>query len=197
MMQHDQQQNGSQRIGKTANWFMLVCRALAVTVEVFLHRPATFGERYLGVQVPMAMAILMCFPILLPAHDPTPLMVYFGAFLVMCAVIRGASVKRRLRGEPQPHSYYSGEPRVMRRKRGTSEIRVKAVQEPLVVWIAAFCMQSFSEVLALYLVAAGAGLLICVNAARTQERSRALDTNDALIDQRRVAEQWRGMRRDK
>lgn len=194
-MHQQQQQGDGQSFERSVNRGMLICHALAVSVEVFLHRPSTFGERYMGMQVPVAMLILFFFPIFWRGHDPAPLLWFLAAFVVMCAAVRARAVKRRLRGEAQPHSYYSGEPRMLRLARRTPETKVKSMLEPLFVWGASLCVMPVSEPLGTYLLIAGVGLLITVNASVRQERTRSLDLNDALIDQRRIAEQWRGMRR--
>jgi hypothetical protein len=172
---------------------LFVARSLATSVEVFLHDSRTFGERYFGLQAAAAMLIIFLFPAFSPREDPTPLYLFLGAYLVMWAAARSAAVKRRAKGELGEHSYYTGRPRLMGKSRETT---VKGVIEPLVVWITgAFCLE-FSPLLGGYLIVAGVGLLISVQTTLATERRRLLDMHDAYMEQRRVAEEWRRMRRD-
>jgi len=191
----EQQQASTQpEFAKALNALLLVSRSLAVTVEVFLHRSSTFGARYLGVQAALGMLLVFFFPVFWPGEDAAPMLCFFAAFVVMCAAVRIATVRRRLRGEPEPHSYYSGTPLLLRQTSRVSERSFKGVVEPAIVWLAGFMVMEWSEPLGSYLVCAGVALVISVGAAVAHERVRALDMNDAFIEQRQVSDRWRGMR---
>jgi hypothetical protein len=191
----EQQQASTQPdFAKALNALLLVSRALAATVEVFLHRSSTFGSRYLGLQAALGMLLVFFFPVFWPGEDAAPMLYFFATFVVMCAAVRIATVRRRLRGEPEPHSYYSGTPLFLRPTSRVSERSFKGVIEPAIVWIAGFVVMEWSEPLGSYLVCAGVALMISVAVAVSHERVRALDMNDAFIEQRQVSDRWRGMR---
>jgi hypothetical protein len=192
-MRNGQKSFGDDQGRKGAGLILLVARALACSVEVFLHRSSTFGERYLGAQAALAALIIFIFPIFGSREDPTPLWYFMGAYIVMCAATRAATVKRRTRGELGPHSFYTGTPRLLGR---SGEKTVKGVVEPVVVFVTAALVSGFSPLLGGYLATAGIGLLVSANLTLAVERKRMLDMHDAYMEQRRTAEEWRSMHRD-
>jgi hypothetical protein len=171
-----------------------VCRALAVSIEVFLHRAGSFGERYVGTQSSIALVLIGFFPVFWPTEDPRPILWFDAAFFLRCMMIRTCTIVRRIRGRTQPHSYYSGWPWMLGARSRVPESRVKGFLEPLIVAVAGLLLQPWNQPLGTYLVIAAVALCISVQASVSQDRSRALDLNDAMADQRRIAEQWRGMR---
>ncbi|MFN0007199.1 MAG: hypothetical protein ACKVXR_04760 [Planctomycetota bacterium] len=193
-MSHLQQQQGPDRAKIESGFVLLVMRALACSVEVFLHRSSTFGERYLGAQAAIAAAIMLFLPAFAPAHDPTSTWCFLGVYVLACASIRAGIVKRKIRGEIAPHSFYTGTPVLLGRGRG--ETAVKRFVEPVVVWIASAALAEFDPLLAGYLAAAGLGLLLSVSLTAAAERKRMLDMHDAYVEQRRAAEDWRSMYRE-
>lgn len=195
-MNQQQSQGSGPSLSGSLGFALLTCRALAVSVEVFLHQAGSFGERYIGTQSAIALAIIFFFPVLWPQHDPAPLMYFDAAFLLRCAVVRFSTIKRRIHGGVQPHSYYAGVPSLMSAKSKTPETRFKLLVEPLLVGITGLLAQEWNRPLGTYLVVAAIGLFLTVGVSLRQDRVRALDMNDAMADQRRIAEQWRGMRRN-
>jgi hypothetical protein len=177
-------------------WILFVSRALSVSVEVFLHRVDSFGERYLGLQAGAAFLLIFFFPVLCERHDPTPLLYFLGAYFFMCVCVKARIQKRRKAGGPQPHSYYAGYPLLLRSSGARHETRVKAVLEPLIVWIAGAALMTVSVPLGSYLLVAGVGLAISVNSSLALERKRALDLHDAFMEQRGIAERFREFRGD-
>jgi hypothetical protein len=192
-MNQTQQGSDGNRGGSGAGVILLVARALACSVEVFLHKSSSFGERYLGAQAAVAALIIFIFPVLGPEQDPEPLLWFLGAYLVMCAAAREGIVARRKRGELGPHSFYTGTPRLMGR---LAEKTVKGGVEPVVVWVASALLSDLSPLLAGYLAVAGCGLLMSVQLTLAAERKRVLDMHDAYMEQRRTAEDWRAMHRE-
>jgi hypothetical protein len=172
---------------------LLVMRALACSVEVFLHRSSTFGERYLGAQAAIAALILFVLPAFVPTQDPTALWCFLGAFIIACAMVSAGSVKRRQRGELGHHSFYTGTPVLLG---GTGEATVKRVFEPLLVGTVGAVVSEVDPLLGGYLVFASAGLIMSVNLSVAAERKRLLDMHDAYMEQRRAAEEWRSMHRE-
>ena len=170
---------------------MAIARALATSVEVFLHQGKSFGERYLGPQSVVAAAIMFCFPIFWPDRDPEPLLWFLATYLFLLLCAKGKVAKRRARGKPMEHSYYTGRPRLLRLTRGRGEVRIKTTLEPALVLITGMVATGINEPLGAYLMLAGVGLGLTVTASAHQDRMRALDMHDALLDQRRITELWR------
>lgn len=176
--------------------FAFLCRALALSVEVFLHRTGTFGERYIGLQAGATFLLILFFPIFWKGHNPEPLFVFLGCYLFMSVCIRARIQLRRKRGGPQPHTLYTGTPWLMRFTGRLSESTVKTFVEPMVVFFSGVFMMPLSEPLGGYLLLASLGLLVTTNLTLGYERKRALDMHDAYMDQRGSAERFREMRRD-
>ncbi|MBI1380787.1 MAG: hypothetical protein GC161_06840 [Planctomycetaceae bacterium] len=192
MQPHDTPNGGQARAGLGGALF--ACRALATTVEVFLHEGGTFGERYIGAQAVAGVVLLIVFPAFCPGGDDETLLAFLCLYVLGCVGVRGRAVKRRSRGGSQPHSYYSGSPWVMRLSRRLSERTAKAVVEPALVWLLGALMAEVDRTLGGFLLLAGFGLLISVHASLALERTRILDMHDALIQQRDVAERFRRLR---
>ena len=194
MQQQHQVPGTGQRIRSTVSWLLFICRALAVSVEVFLHRSRSFGARYVGTQAAVAAVIIFCFPAFFERHDPRPMMWFLAAFLWMCLMARAGTVARQRGGEPEEHSYYTGRPRLMRVFRRIPEVNLKSVTEPFLVFVAGLVAHEMNEPLGTYLMFAAVALLVSVKLSVRYERVRALDMNDSLLEQRRVTDQWRDMR---
>lgn len=171
----------------------LVLRVFAATAEVFLRRTDSFGERYLGMRALMAAALILIFQVFWPGEDPSFMLLYFVLYLAACLVIRVRTAWRIRRGGPQPHSLYSGEPRLMRGTKRLSEVAVKGFLEPMLVFVIGALLLPASEMLGVFLMLAAAGLFASVQLALGEARQRVLDMNDAYYDQREAAERLREM----
>jgi len=175
----------------------MVAQTLAVPVVVFLHKPATFGERYMGMQAAAATVLIFFWPIFCePAHDPRPMFLFLVAYLFMCLVIRIRVAIRVRRGGPMPHTRYTGEPRLMRFVRNMSEVKVKCILEPVIVWLIGGLTLFVSPRLGGFLMFAGVGLFISNGMTDRFSRQRALDMHDAFVEQRGVVDQFRDLRGD-
>ncbi|GIK15211.1 MAG: hypothetical protein BroJett003_01750 [Planctomycetota bacterium] len=195
-MNQPQPANHSDGLRNAVGLLVMVCRAFAISVEVFLHRTSTFGERYLGVQVLMAMALIFFWPAFCsPHHDPEPLYVFLALFACMCGCIRAQNALRRKRGGPQPHTFYTGTPIVMRFTGRMSEASVKCI-EPVIVFLAGAVVCEFTPPLGGFLMISALGLLVSTQLTVGYERRRALDMNDAAIDTQQTVSRFRAMRRD-
>jgi hypothetical protein len=192
MVMNEQQQNQSGAQLKTGlGWLVFVCRALACSLEVFLHEPSSFGVRYLGMQVLGAAGIMFLYPVLCPQQDPMPLVLYLMCFVGACVVIRIRTLLRNARGGTLEHSYYSGRPWLLRWAPDTAETKIKAGAEPLIVCFIGLMVLSQSQPLGSYLLLAALSLFVSVNAGIGFDRTRMLDMNDAMLDQRRVLDELR------
>ena len=184
-------------IRKAVMLLAFVARTFATSVEVFLHKPGSFGERYLGLQAGAALLLIFFWPVFCqPFHDPTPMFIYAGLFVIACMLIRLRTFARRQRGGPQPHSRYNGTPELMKRFRRMDEVKVKQIVEPWVVLLTGVAFLHFSPPLGGYLILATFGLMISNTFSAEYERRRVSDMNDAYLEQRNVAESFRDMRQE-
>lgn len=176
--------------------FVFLCRALALSVEVFLHRTGSFGERYIGLQAGATVLLIFFYPVFWKGHDPRPVLVFLGCYLFMNLCVRARTQLRRKRGGPQPHSLYTGAPWVLSFLPRMSEEKIKTFIEPMLVFLTGVFTMALNEPLGGYLLIASAGLLVSTNLTAGYERKRALDMHDAYVDGRGTAERFRDMRRD-
>jgi len=173
----------------------LVARMFEAPVVVFLHRPDSFGERYLGLQSGAALLLLFFWPAFCePFHDPTPMFIYAGLYVIACMRIRLKTFARQRRGGPQPHSRYNGTPDLGRWFRRMEEVKVKCKVEPVLVFVLGALAGIFNGPLAGFLMLASLGLLISSGFAAGYEQRRVTDMNDAYLEQRNVADGFRDMR---
>jgi len=175
-------------------WIAFVAAALAASVEVFLHKSRTFGERFLGIQAAAVLLIVPFYTVFWEGHDVTPLLAFLAAYVFMCLVARIGGALERRRGGPREHSHYSGYPRVMRFTGRMNERTVKLMIEPMLVLIIGIFTLPASEPLGSYLLLAGFGLSLTVNLNAGYEHRRVLDMHDAAIDQKDIVDQFRDMR---
>lgn len=196
-MNEQQQQNRGLSDFRTAmGWLAFICRSLAVSVEVFIHRD--LGIRYLGLQAFAAAVFIFVYPGFWPGYDLRPMAWYLLIYLLCCVAHSMDARRRAKRGGPQPHSYYTGLPLVMRfTGRLFSEITIKRIIEPLMVFVIGALVMKGSEPLGKWLMLAAAGLLGSVNLSVGYEQTRARDMNDAAIESRQLAERFRSMHGDR
>jgi hypothetical protein len=193
----DQHQQGGivQQMKWAFGWFLFICNSLAVSVEVFLHRG--MGTRYLRMQVLGAAAIIVIYAGCWQGHDADVLLVCLLLYLFFCFVRRVEALKRLTSGGEQVHSLYTGTPSLMRFTGRMNEITVKRIVEPIFVFFGGIFLCPVSEALGHYLIACSVGLLVSVQASLNTERTRAMDMNDAVIDQQHTARRFREMRGDR
>lgn len=166
--------------------------AVAAPVELFVHRLGSFGERYFGLQFIVAAVFLVFWPVLCsPHHDPRPMVAFLFASVFMYLCARSRTVKRIRKGEPQPHTRYSGTPWLMLIVRHMDEAKVKFFLEPVLVFIGGALMLNLSSPLGGFLIVSGLGMFIANSTSVRFERRRALDMHDALVEQRSVVERFR------
>ncbi len=176
------------------SWIAFAAGVLAVSVEVFLHRSRTFGERYLGMQAAAVMLVVLFYGACWEGHDVSPLLGFLLAYLFMCFVVRiGGLIERRRTGVWE-HSLYNGFPRILRLMPWLGEHRAKLYVEPMLVFLVGVFTMPLNEPLGGYLILASMGLLLSVNLTVGYERTRAMDMNDAAIEQRDLAERFRERR---
>lgn len=192
-MNMNQQHSGPSQIDQMkagASWLAFLSQSLAVSVEVFLH--SRIGSRYLGGAGAFVLLIIPVYSTLWEEHDVMPLFQYLIAYLMLCAVVRVGSLRRRFKGT-EGHSYYSGYPTLLYLPvlRRFSEPTFKAVIEPMLVFLTGTFVMPANEPLGSYLMMGAAGMFLSVALARSYQRTRMLDMRDAYIAERNVAEQFR------
>jgi hypothetical protein len=178
-------------------WVAFIAGVLAVSVEVFLHRSRSFGERYVGLQGAAVLLIVPVFAAFWPGHDLRPLFWFLAAYLCMCFLVRVGVAIRLHREGPVQHSRYNGYPRAGWLTRRIGEEKVKLMVEPLLVFLAGILTLPYSEPLGAYLMLASAGLSLSVHLTVGYERMRIQNMNDAAIEQRDFAEGFRNRRGDR
>lgn len=196
-MYEDQPPNNRNGFRNFVGIVVFVARSMAVSVEVFLHKTDSFGERYLSLQAAAAILIIFFWPVLCePWHDPEPMLMFLLAYLMMCAAVRSRLAIRSKRNLPQPHSRYTGTPRLMRFTGRMDEVRVKCIVEPLFTIAVGGLVLAASPPLGGYLMVAALGLLISNNLIEGSDRERVRNMHDAYLEQRRIVERFRDLRRD-
>lgn len=191
---HDQNISGPDRLRDVAGWVAFLAGTLATSVEVFLHRSRSFGQRYFGLQAAAVILVVPLFSLFWAGHDLVPLMYFLGAYLFMCLIARLCGFVRHRRGNPREHSRYTGYPRLLRILPWFSEHTVKVLIEPMIVFFTGVFTLGANEPLGGYFMLAAVGLFFSVNLSCNLDRVRALDMHDAAIEQQIVAERFRDMR---
>jgi hypothetical protein len=188
----DNSANNQQAQGMNFAPVIFLARCGAVSMEVFLHR--SIGCRYLGLQAAAAMLLIPGFGLFWPADDQGPLMCLLAAYLFMCLAARMDMAAQRRRGTEE-HSLYGGYPWLMKLCPKASEEAVKRFIEPLLVLMAAGLTSDFNQPLSNYFLFAAICLFVSANLNALWFRTRAVELNDAVIEQQVVAERFRQMQR--
>lgn len=170
---------------------MMLCSSWATSLEVFLHKG--MGHRYHGLQAAAVLLLVPFYSLAWSEYDLRPLMCFLGAYVVMCLVTRVDGLLRRSRGMQQ-HSFYSGWPRLMGQKCRIDEVAFKRFVEPVFALLAGYGLRQIDPPLGTYLMIGGVCMFLTVSAGQTVERARAVDMNDAVIEQEWIAERFREMR---
>jgi hypothetical protein len=171
-----------------------VTRALAVTVEVFLRRSSTFGERYFGLQAAAGTVFILFWPVFWEGHSAEPMLVFLALYWLALLTARMRTKARIRRGGPQPHSLYNGTPTLAKVWKRSSEHRIKTVIEPVYMGCFALCLATISVPLAAYLALAGMCAAASSGMSGALQHRRSMDLHDAFLEQRDTAEAFRRMR---
>jgi hypothetical protein len=166
-----------------------IARAIALTVEVFLHRG--FGSRYVGCGL-LGTVIIFVFAQFFPAEDPRPILCFLIAYGVLWLVATVGVLIRYWRGNDRVHSRYNGRPFLWHLLPNWKEQSVKHL-EALMVILLGYGVHFLNCPLGDYLMcAASLVFLRGWNLAATR-RSRAVEMNDSVIEQRIIGERFRDM----
>lgn len=167
-------------------------RSLALSVEVFLHRG--FGSGYVGCGL---AAFLLMFLVgkLCPEQDVRPLTVFAGLYGVLWLIATINVLIRWWRGMEKVHSRYNGRPHLCRLLPRWKEMNVKHVESLLVILLG-YGIHHLNQPLGDYLIIAGVFVFLRGYSMASMMRQRAVELNDAVIEQKEVAEQFRQMQQD-
>lgn len=171
-----------------------IARTFAVTVEVFLRRPDSFGQRYFGMQAAAGFVLILFWPVFWEGHSSEPMLVFLLLYWLALLRARISTAARIRRRGPQPHSHFNGAPLLQRVFRRTPEQRIKTGLEFLVVFLAGALLLPASQPLGAYLMFAAFGAGATSGMSGALQHRRSLDLHDAFVEQRDAAEAFRRMR---
>lgn len=169
---------------------LLVSRIVAAPVEVVIR--TRFGSQYFGLAALLGLFMMPAWVLFWPDADVRGLMWFWGLHVLMQFRAR-FEVFRMLRRNEIVHTRYNGRPRLQRLLRWMTESQVKAIGEPVFVFLCGIFMMPLSEPLGTYLMAAAFCLGLNHSVIESVERARALQLNDARIEQESIAERFREM----
>jgi len=164
-------------------------RSICLTIEVFFRWD--FGSRYVGSGF-VGVVVMWFFSLFFPPTEINPLF-YFS--LVYCAVWLVALIRMLIRcfGKKDTlHSKYTGHPHLLRLMPGWREEYVKYLDAVIAILVG-FGVRHLNVPLGDYLMAAASLLLFRDFAMVSEQRNRAVEINDQVIEQKLIAEKFRAM----
>jgi hypothetical protein len=167
-------------------------RSTALSVEAFLRRG--FGGAYIGCGL-AAFLVMYVFSTFFQGENLGPLAVFAGLYGILWLIACINALIRRWRKMERVHSRYSGRPHLCRILTGWQEIHVKMLEGLLVLGIG-FAIHLLNRPLGDYLMLAGVFVLVRGYCVASALRGRAVELNDAVIEQREIAENFRQMQQD-
>lgn len=177
-----------------ANILVFVAQVFATPLEVCLRR--NFGTRYFGFQALGALIVIGLWASIWRGSDARPVIWFWWVVVVMFLRAKRESARASAKGTP-PHTRYNGWPRLAALFKRMPEARVKAVVEPAVACIAGVLLLAFNEPLGSLLIVCAISLGAVQSTIEAVEQARALELNDALIEQQGLAERFREMQRNR
>jgi hypothetical protein len=164
-------------------------RSICLTIEVFLHRG--FGSRYVGCGF-LGMAVIFVFAKFFPGQDVLPLYCYMAAYGVLWLITAVSTLIRCWRGKDRVHSRYTGRPYLWRLLPNWKEMNVKHL-EALAVILLGFGVHYLNPPLGYYLMMAASLVFLRGYSMAVEQRTRAVELNDMVIEEKLVADQFRDM----
>jgi hypothetical protein len=164
-------------------------RSVCLTVEVFLHRG--FGSSYVSGGF-LGVIVIYLFSLFFNPQNILPLLgfaVVYAAFWLLAAL---CALIRYWRGADKMHSKYTGKPFLWRLMPGWKEENVKHLEAFIVIAVG-YGVHYLNAPLGYYLMTAAVVLLLRGYGRVSEQRSRALELNDKVIEQKLVAERFRTM----
>jgi hypothetical protein len=188
--QSQQPQQASQATSRViAELIEGVARSICLTVEVFLHRG--FGSRYVGYGL-VGTVVIFVFSLFFAGQDIRPLFCFLVAYGVLWLIATAGTLIRRWRGKAMVHSRYTGFPFLCRLLPNWKEENVKHL-EALAMILLGYGIHHLNRPLGDYLMMAAALVFLRGYNLAAQQRDRAVEMNDSVIEQQLVAERFRDM----
>jgi hypothetical protein len=190
-----QRSQSQQQVSQGAGYLVValaegLARATALTVEVFLHKG--FGSRYVGCGL-MGIVIIFVFARFFADQNVFPLYCYMAAYGVLWLIATINMLIRFIRREETVHSRYPGRPLLwsilLPNWKETSFRQLEA----LAVILLGYGVHYLNRPLGDYLMLAASFVFLRGYGFAVQQRDRAIAMNDAVIEQKLVAEKFRDM----
>jgi hypothetical protein len=169
-----------------------LARSTALSVEAFLHRG--FGSSYIGCGLG-AFLVMYVFSTFFQGDDLRPMAIFAGLYGIVWLIAGINALIRRWRKMERVHSRYNGRPHLCRLLPGWQELNVKHLESLLVLFVG-FVIWILNRPLGDYLMMAGVFVLVRGYFVASALRDRAVELNNAVIEQREIAEQFRQMQQD-
>ncbi len=169
-----------------------MCRSLALSVEAFLHKG--FGSGYVGCGL-AAFLVMFLFAKFFPDQDVHPLGVFAGIYGVLWLIAVFNVLIRWWHGTQRVHSRYNGRPHLCRLLPGWKEMNVKHLEALLVIFLG-YGIHHLNRALGAYLILAGVFTFLRGYSLASMMRRRAVELNNAVIEQKEVAEQFTQMQQE-
>jgi hypothetical protein len=164
-----------------------ICRAIALTVEVFLH--GGFGCRYIGCGF-MGVGVIYLYSLWFFPQQMRPLLCYGAIYGIFWLIATANVLICYWRGRNRVHSLYTGRPLLWRVVPSWKETNVKQV-EALAVILLGFGIHYLSRPLGDWLMLAATIVFLRAYGFAAEQRRRAVELNDSVIEQQMVAERFR------
>jgi len=166
-----------------------VARSISLTVEVFLHK--RFGPRYIGCGF-FGVLIILFFTMWFPPQTIVPLEWFAIAYGVWWLVAAINAAIRFFRKQDKMHTRYNGYPYLWRLLPRWQETSAKYL-EALLAILLGYGVHHLNKPLGDYLMLAASFVLLRAYGSDSEQRTKALDLNDSVIEQRMIAERFRAM----
>lgn len=186
-----QQNNTTKPPAPVVNWPLILCLSAALPIELLLHDLRTFGVRSISPRAVAAVLLMFFVAGFHPDENCVPLTCLMVATILLSVVAQIIAKVRQWRGQAV-HSRYSGRP-YLAKLIPLSEVTIKRL-EPLVAFGMGWIVHVFNHPLGSFLVIAAICLAIRVGIDRIARGERALDINDAMIEQTMALESVRNLR---
>lgn len=173
-----------------ARFLECVLSSWPYVVEVMLHR--RIGIRYLDSRLIGAFAILLLYPLFWERYD---LRAYgwFSALFVVAHCVQRLNALYLARKGRMGHSFYDGEPVLLRLFPRVSERGFKRFIEPVLVFFAGIYGIQFDTPVAVFTIIAAVLMHMNNQLSERREHIRAIAMNDAWIESQMASDRFRGL----
>lgn len=177
-----------------AHVMVFIVRALALPLEVLLRR--RFGARFFGFPTLAGLVAIPVWITFWPEKNPGPMTGFGALVLLMLIRARVESLRMVAKGD-LVHTRYNGWPRIAAIFRRTSETKIKGFIEPVLGLGVGVATMYVYEPLGSFLIVSSIALGMINSTIDAVEQARAMEMNDALIEQQGLAERFREVRGDR